>query len=304
MNTADGSAGPHELMAPVVIADEERFKIKLGIGDALLQKLKARDHLSTVAEAMGVGTTASAVAASTTVASVLAPSPAAALGVTGLATFATPLPWIVGAGLAAGSAYIGVANWLSGDKKDKGLVIPKNSGTPLDLVGASLLDLMLPLSLSFATDEDLVRPDLERTIRDYFVAQWGYSPEYYELVRAAVSRSHQEGSADRLASALLEFSNSSADCHTPALLSDFECHLDSLLAAHSELSKHAPRLEILKVDIFRRFGQKPSRLQQFKSHVSLTRSKVTQKAQKPFYQLRDKVTAADERLRAVLSPFR
>ena len=303
----DECAHAHDSPRPNVVADELSFKLKLGIGDALLKKLKARDHLSTLAEAMGVGTTASAVAASTTVASALAPSPAVALGVagaSGLASLATPLPWIVGAGLAAGSAYLGVAKWLGDGQHKDWVVIPKYAGTPLDLVGASLLDLMLPLSLSFAAEKEEIPPELEHAVHDYYVTQWGYSAGYYQLARATVSREGQENPADRLANALGEFSDSSIDCHTPALLNDFECHLDSLLALQNGSAAQQQRLGALKADVFQKFSQNTSKFQQLRGQTYATASMTSQLAQHRLSRLRKRLTDADERLRDLLAPYR
>lgn len=47
-----------------VVADPLRFKVKLAIGDKAYRALRAREHLTTFAEAVGLGTAASAVASS------------------------------------------------------------------------------------------------------------------------------------------------------------------------------------------------------------------------------------------------
>jgi hypothetical protein len=291
-----------------VVADEISFKLKLGIGDALLRKLKAREHLSTFAEAMGVGTTASAVAASTTVAAAFAPAPGAALGLAGVssvATLATPLPWIIGAGIAASSAYIGVARWLDeGDSSDEWLVVPKQQGTPLDLIGASLLDLMLPLSQSFAIHNGKVVPELETMISRYYVDQWGYSPEYYAIARVAVADTDRRASAERLTNALLEFSNSSGDCHTPALLSDLEAHLEGLVAHHPDRSAQECRLGDLKESVFYRFSTKPSRLQRLGGRITLVALSAGELAKRPLSGVRSRLRSVDQRLRNALLPFR
>ena len=90
------------------------------------------------------------------------------------AAAATPLGWVVAAGLLSGGAYYGViqqARRYSGSRVE---LIPKFINTPLDLLGASLLDLIGGLALQLARiDGSISEPELAK-LREHFITEWRF----------------------------------------------------------------------------------------------------------------------------------
>ena len=90
-----------------IIADDLRFKSKLGIGEEEYNYLKRKKNLAEFVGAIGVGGATGGIASSATVATTFFPASGvlATLGFGAAAT--TPIGWVIGAGVLAGGAYLG-----------------------------------------------------------------------------------------------------------------------------------------------------------------------------------------------------
>ncbi len=233
------------LPAPV-IADAGLFQARLGLGDAALETLRARKNLSTFAEAMGVGTSASAITASATVASLLTPS-SVGMAAAGAAVAATPLSWILGAGVLAGSAYVGIAKRLE-KRTDSPQVYLDGVERPLDLIGVALLALMLPISQGFCSDH-VQDAKVQAFLENYYVGEWGYDLGYFRRVKSMLAPQQVTAATEALVAALVTYADSEGDLHTPTLLSHFHAHLCGLLALQNAASPQWRALRTFENDM-------------------------------------------------------
>lgn len=93
-----------------VIANEEKFKLKLGIGRDAFVSLKAAGVVGKLWDVGGAAGTGVTVASSGAVASTFFGSFWTGIG---LATAATPIGWVIGAAVVSGGAYYGVSRCLT-----------------------------------------------------------------------------------------------------------------------------------------------------------------------------------------------
>lgn len=165
-----------------VVTDSNKFKIKLGIGEDAYASLKLKNMLQSawdVHEAAGIGVTAGgAVAGSSTVAGWLGRGGLLvklgfASAMTGPFAFA-----IVGAGVVTGGAYFAVTRMMSAGGSSRVETIPKFINTPIDLLGATIFDMMGGLAVKVAEFSGPLDDAERAAIVDYFVDAWGISPDY------------------------------------------------------------------------------------------------------------------------------
>ena len=215
----------------VLVREPLKFKAMLGIGEKAYGLLRAREHLATFSEAMGVGLTASSVAASGAVAGTFFASSGfmATIGL-GAAAF-TPVGWVIAAGVLTGGTYVGVSRMFE-KSKDTGLVvIPKYINTPLDVIAAALIELMLPVSLKIARAGGGMGKEERQAIEAYFTDSWGYSSGY-------VSRlvdEYQEQLDSVSAKSLGAYCADSKDCDKETVMSGFVAHLREVIEADGVL---------------------------------------------------------------------
>lgn len=218
-----------------MVREPLKFKAMLGIGEKAYGLLRARDNLSTFSEAIGVGATASSVAASGAVASTFFASSgfmASTLSAIGLgATAVTPIGWVIAAGVISGGAYIGVSH-LFERSKDTGLVVvPKYINTPLDVIAAALIELMLPVSLKMANAGGEITKAEERAINAYFSDEWGYCPGFVARLVDEYQEQLDGVHYEPLAESLGKYCADSKDCDKEAIMSGFVIHLRHVIEA-------------------------------------------------------------------------
>ena len=99
--------------AELVVADTNKFKIKLGIGEEAYASLKVKNLLQTMWDVKDAGAAGAAAAASPVVATTFFGGGGflSALGFGAAAV--TPVGWVVAAAIASGGAYYGATRLMS-----------------------------------------------------------------------------------------------------------------------------------------------------------------------------------------------
>jgi len=225
----------------VIVSEPLKFKAKLGIGDRAYALLRAREQMSTFSEAIGIGATASGFAASSTVAGTFFASSgfmASTLSAIGLgATAATPVGWVIAAGIISGGAYMGVSH-LFEKSKDNGLIIvPKYINTPLDVIAVALIELMLPVSLKIANADGKIQSSELNIIQIYFSGEWGYSSGFLNRLIGEYRNQTDAASYSKLAESLGTYCSESTDCEKQSIMTDFIKHLREIIEANGEIDQ-------------------------------------------------------------------
>lgn len=159
-----------------VVQDPFRFKAKLKIGaDAFAVLSKAENLQDSINVLTGSAAGAALVGSAWF-------SGLGTLGTLGLSLgmVTTPVGWIAAAGLGGGAVVFGIKKLLKKAKKEAVDEVPKYINTPLDILAANLVNLMLP-PMIYVSGVDGEHHDQEReTIINYFVEEWGLSHPYIQ----------------------------------------------------------------------------------------------------------------------------
>lgn len=195
----------------VIIRDELKFHHKLGMGERAYKWLRARENLTTFSEAMGITGMASAAMTSSVVAGTVFGGKGL-LATIGLATAATPVGWVIGVGALAGGGYIGLSKLLERSKERGLVVVPRYINTPLDIIAATVIDLLLPIGLKFATLDGKVCEQESAVIRKHFVNDWGYSEDYVDGCLVKTMTVIDSVSITDLIEKLIDYAERNEDC--------------------------------------------------------------------------------------------
>jgi uncharacterized tellurite resistance protein B-like protein len=199
-----------------VIADPLRFKLQLGIGEDAYISLRAKKHLFRLWDTASWAGTGAAVAASKTVATTFfAPTGLAALF--GFGAAVTPVGWVLLAAATSAGAFYGVTRLFGGYEESRVDKIPKFINTPIDVLGASLFDLMAGLAVRVAQIDGEIDQREIGAITDYFVGDWGFDPTYVESALAVVRTDIPKASIKDMARALASFQAQNPDCNNLAM---------------------------------------------------------------------------------------
>lgn len=218
----------------LVVEDTNKFKIKLGIGEDAYGSLKLKNTLQTLWDVKGAGAAGAAAAASPAVATTFFGGGGflSAIGIGAAA--ATPVGWVIAAAVASGGAYYGVMKVMSGYTESRVETIPKFINTPIDLLGATLFDMMAGLALKvadFSGDID----DVEReAIIDYFTEEWGVSDEYARRALPLIEMQVKGRTLKEMAKNLADFQIDNADCNPGAMKKDIRQFLEEIAFADGE----------------------------------------------------------------------
>lgn len=166
-----------------VIANEERFKNRLGVGADAFPTVKIAEN---VKELLGVISAASAGAGAATSATVAGAFFASGWMTTlGLTVFATtPAGWVVGAAVISGGAYYGVTRLVGRYRASRVDTIPRFLNSNIDLLGVAILDALGAVALRIAAADGAVKGAERACLEDYFAEEWGFDRDY---ARAALS---------------------------------------------------------------------------------------------------------------------
>ena len=199
--------------AEEIIADDEKFRKKLGIGADAYRSLKVASWLGPAA--LG-GVTGAAVAGSPIVASTFFGGTASTVaGWLGLGLAATtPVGWIIAAGVTTGVAASGAYTVYRKKVREK-LVdeVPRQTNSPLDFLATSVVGFLMPVTLRLALADGNVDDRERRKIKDFFVNGWGYSESFADWKMDEFQNEPDLISLDGLFAALEELKNHRKDCN-------------------------------------------------------------------------------------------
>lgn len=219
-----------------VVADPLRFKQQLRIGEDAFALLRAKKNLYALYETAGAAGTGAAIAGSSAVASTFfAPTGLAAM--LGLATAATPVGWVIAAAVVAGGGYYGATTWFSGKTGEFVDTIPKYINTPIDVLGAALIDLLGSLSLRIAVIDGRIDLSELACIGEHFVEDWGIDPTYVTRALNALIPRANETRVKAIAHDLAEFQATNPDCNGPAMQAELMKFLRELAMADGVLDE-------------------------------------------------------------------
>lgn len=195
----------------MVVENEERFKARIGAGSSTYASLRTSNIVSELWNVGGIAGTGATVATSTTVASTFfAPTGAWAL-ITG-ATAATPVGWVIGAAVATGGLGYGVSRLFRsyyGSRVDE---IPKFLNSPIDVLGATLVDMVGALALKVASMDGSVDDREKAAIHSYFMEEWGISKDYALHAIDLLEENVRSVRLSEMTDELAEFARTNPDC--------------------------------------------------------------------------------------------
>jgi uncharacterized tellurite resistance protein B-like protein len=203
-----------------VIADSLRFKRKLAIGEDAYTSIKLGRVIGKIWDVGGVAATGAGVAASSTVAGTFFGSTGllASIGLGAVAV--TPVGWIVAAAVVSGGAYYGVTNAIGRYAGSRVEVIPRYINSPIDQLGAALLDMMGALSLKVALIDGVIDPVERTAMLDYFVTEWGYDPTYAAGALELLEENGLSQPIKPMTAAIAKFVKDHPDCNFSAFRSE------------------------------------------------------------------------------------
>lgn len=224
-----------------VVSDSLRFKRKLAIGGDAYKSIRLAKTVQQLWDVGGVAATGGGFAASTTVATTFFTT----AGFFGIgATAVTPVGWIIAAAVGSGSAYYGVTRLFHKFGQDRVEAIPKFINTPIDLLGASLMDLLGALAFKVAAIDGNVDQSEIQVIQKYFVTEWGYDPLYAEKALTVLLENSEQSQITEMIETFASFIHSNPDCNSDAIHKE----LLSLVAQVAEADGKLDEREQLAID--------------------------------------------------------
>jgi tellurite resistance protein len=157
-----------------VVSDQERFRRRLKIGGDAFQYLKKAENVHTTASSLLGGAGAAGAVYAGWFASI------GTLGQVGLAAgmVATPLGALAAAGaVGAGGMYL-TQRLLKNARKGVVEEIPSFINTPIDVLGTTLIDILLPVLLKIADSDGEVLEEERGLIAKYLENEWGFDPHF------------------------------------------------------------------------------------------------------------------------------
>lgn len=213
-----------------VVADPLRFKQQLRIGEDAFALLRAKKQLYNLYELAGAAGTGAAIAGSSAVAGTFF-TPTGLAAMLGLATAATPAGWILAAAAVAGGSYYGANRWFSDKTGTFVDTIPKYINTPIDVLGAALIDLLGSLALRVAAIDGRIDPTERESILEHFVKDWGFDPTYAARALDALAPHADATRVKTLALNLAQFQRANPDCNAPDMQAELMRFLRDLVVA-------------------------------------------------------------------------
>lgn len=246
------------------MADPLRFKQQLRIGEEAFALLKAKKNIYTLWETAGAAGTGAAIAGSSAVAGTFF-APTGLAAALGLATAATPVGWVVAAAAVAGGGYYGLTRWFS-DKTGAFVdTIPKYINTPIDVLGAALIDLLGSLALRVAAIDGRIDPAERACIAEHFIHDWGFDQAYVSRALDALTLRADDTRVKVLAHDLAQFQAANPDCNAPAMQAELLRFLRELIAADGRVDER----EELAVEAIERLLEEENRLTLAKAGESI-----------------------------------
>ncbi|AZQ67943.1 TerB family tellurite resistance protein [Silicimonas algicola] len=221
----------------LVVADTNKFKIKLGIGEDAYSTLKLTKTLQTLWDIKGAGAAGAAAAASPAVATTFFGG-GGILSVLGFGAAATtPVGWIIAAAVGSGAAYYGAMQFFSKYSSSRVDTIPKFINTPIDLLGATIFDMMAGLALKVADFAGEIDEAERIAVVEYFTEEWGISRDYSVKALPLVETQIRQRTLKNMAKSLAEFQMDNPDCNPSAMRKDIRGFLEEIAFADGEFDE-------------------------------------------------------------------
>lgn len=217
-----------------IVANEERFKVKLGAGLKGYTSLKTVDLFNQISSIGGAAKTGAGLASSSTVASTFFPTLFSNLG---FASAATPVGWVIAAAVASGGVYYGASRLFKsyyGSRVDE---VPKFLNTALDVLAASTLDLLGSLSLRVALIDGEIDPAELSSMTNYFVEEWGYDRNYVSHTLDILMQNADKTRLNEMTRSLAEFARANPDCDFVTIQSEIRKLLVEIAEADGEIDE-------------------------------------------------------------------
>ena len=195
-----------------VVKDEFRFIAKLEIGEDAYSTLKIGRTVGDVVSVTTAASAGAAVASSGAVASTFFAS-TGWMAVLGLAPAAvTPIGWVVGAAILGGGAYYGAMRAFGAYRKALVKTVPAFINTPIDLLGAAIVDMMGSIALHVAASDGEISRGEREHIRAYFVDEWGIDPDYAAGALSLIEENLPKAALDEQVATFARFAHRNPDC--------------------------------------------------------------------------------------------
>ena len=221
-----------------VVSDGNKFKIRLGIGEDAYQTLKLAKGLQTIWDVKGAAGAGAAAAASPMVATTFFGGGGGLLSSLGIgAAAATPVGWVIAAAVASGGAYYGVMSLAGRYTSNRVETIPKFINSPIDLLGATLFDMIGGLGLKVAILSNDIEDAEREALVDYFVEVWGLDEEYIRNSIPIIEEQVRERNLKDMVKTLAEFQIDNPDCNPSAMKKDILELLTEIALADGEIDE-------------------------------------------------------------------
>jgi uncharacterized tellurite resistance protein B-like protein len=239
-----------------VVADSLRFRQKLAIGEDAYTSLRLGKTLAQIWDVGGVAATGAQIAAMPAVAAKFFTNGGilAALGI-GSTAAVTPIGWIIAASVVTGGAYYGVTRLFRSYSGTRVEVIPKFINTPIDLLAASLLDLIASLSIKVALMDGVFTEDERSVVRDHFVGQWGYDPTYVDQALTVIEENIEKSSLTQMIESFSAFALANPDCNFAMMRKELVVFLTEVALADGRLDER----EEMAIERVERMMSSPSK---------------------------------------------
>lgn len=214
-----------------IISEPLRFKSKLAIGADAYASLRYKKKLSEawdVLASAGAGT-AGGVAASAAFA------PNAFLAMVG---FATPIGWVIAAGVLTGSTWYGISRYLKDSASNRTTVIPEFINTPMDVLALALFDLLVPLALKVSNTDGQIHASERNLIMNYFVKEWGYDKKFVTEGISFTESKLSDYSIKEVAKTLAEFKQDNRDCNYESMSKEILTFLQNIIESDGKIHMH------------------------------------------------------------------
>ncbi|WP_386682674.1 TerB family tellurite resistance protein [Loktanella sp. R86503] len=220
-----------------VVADTLRFKRKLAIGGDAYASIRIAKSAQQIWDVGGIAATGGGFAASSAVASTFFASGGfmSAIGLGAAAV--TPVGWVIGAAVASGGAYYGVTRLFRGYGESRVEEIPKFINTPIDLLGASLMDMLGAFAMKVAAIDGVVDEREITVVQEYFVKEWGFDRKYTQSAIQVLTENAPQNSISEMTKAFASFAKSNRDCNFEAIRRELLSLLTEIAEADGKISE-------------------------------------------------------------------
>ena len=216
-----------------VIENEDRFKAKVGAGAGVFTSLRMADLLGDLSKVGGFA--GAGAGGGSLIASAMAPKGVAAL-LTLFNPF-SPVSYIVGASVASAGMFYGVTRLYRSYYGSRVEEIPRFLNTPVDVLGASFMDLVGSLAVKVAAIDGSIDQVERRVISGYFVDEWGYNPDYTSHALDLLEETTDEQRVSEMAATLAEFARTNPDCDFSKIQNGLSALLTEIAEADGKLDE-------------------------------------------------------------------